>query len=146
MQQSYSSDPFWSFIVNELLAQWDGLLIGYKQAATDLVDNVEQGFRLTNYVGDLFDILPAVLPERRPDFENMSDDEITLYKAMNGHCSAIVRVADDFSDIFWGHSSWFEYSDMLRYYKNYDFSSLKREGNKVRVSEEITRCQPHRHF
>lgn len=96
--QQNMQDPFWQYI-DLSLAQWEGLQVGYVQTATDPVDDVKYGFRLTNFVGDLFDILPAVDLSKRPDFSTMSKDEIQLYQAMNGHCSAIVRVADDLSDM-----------------------------------------------
>jgi len=36
----------------------------------------------------------------------MTIDEITKVLATHGHCSAIIKVADDFSELFSGHSTW----------------------------------------
>lgn len=36
-----------------------------------------------------------------------------------GHCSALIKLTDDMSDVFLSHNSWFEYSAMLRIYKTY---------------------------
>jgi hypothetical protein len=36
------------------------------------------------------------------------------------HCSAALRVAPDFSDIFIGHSTWCNYDSMLRIFKHYN--------------------------
>jgi len=34
----------------------------------------------------------------------------------------LIKMADDFSDIFSGHSTWYVYSAMIRIFKRYDFS------------------------
>ena len=130
---SNPDDPYWSFN-SVTLQQWKGLMEGYAQTAADPVADVLWAMRLVNFVGDLFDIKPAVLPQNRPKVEEMEPEEITAYMRSTGHCSAILRVADDLSDIFFGHSSWFVYSNMLRYYKTYDFTSLKVDIPSKRTS------------
>jgi len=52
----------------------------------------------------------------------MSLEEINYYLNTRGHCSVIIKAADDFSDIFAGHSSWFTYSAMNRIFKRYEFN------------------------
>lgn len=37
------------------------------------------------------------------------------------HCSGLIKVTGNFSELFAGHSSWFSYSSMLRIFKHYDF-------------------------
>ena len=128
-------DDFWRW--NEITRkQMAGMSAGYKQTVSpeqDVIEDLEWGVRLVNYPGDLFDIIPAVLPQKRPVLEDMTIDELTTYQRSSGHCSAILRLADDNSDIFFGHSSWFVYSDMLRYYKTYDLSSLS-----IKVPSKLT--------
>lgn len=51
----------------------------------------------------------------------MTPEQLEDYIVTHGHCSSIVKVADDFSDIFGGHSTWASYSTMLRVYKFYNF-------------------------
>ena len=41
--------------------------------------------------------------------------------ALSGKCSALVKLAPDFSDLFMGHSTWDSYTAMLRIYKHYAF-------------------------
>ena len=122
---SHADDPYWQF-VSLTLSQWKGAVAGYNAtvASEDVVD-VVWALRLANFVGDLFDIIPATDVGKRRDFDAMTNDELVKFQVSTGHCSAIIKLADDLSDIFWGHSSWFVYSDMIRYYKTYDFSSLK---------------------
>ncbi|KAF5842106.1 phospholipase B-domain-containing protein [Dunaliella salina] len=40
--------------------------------------------------------------------------------ALKGHCSALIKVAADLSDIYVGHATWDSYTQALRIYKHYD--------------------------
>jgi hypothetical protein len=42
--------------------------------------------------------------------------------ASNGHCSALVKLTGNFSELFFAHSSWFTYQSMLRVAKFYNFA------------------------
>lgn len=119
--------------IGSLLSQMDGLILGY--AASDFAKtNVLPlwAFTMINSMGDLFDILPATAPagssrsmnltHTRPDFDGMTYKEVVDYMRKSGHCSAMVKVTDDLSEMFMGHSSWFTYSAMLRIYKTYKFA------------------------
>lgn len=73
-------------------------------------------------VGDLLDIANVANPVTAPNFSKMSKKEFLNYINKNGRCSAIIKAADDFSEIFLGHSTWLLYSAMIRVYKNYQFN------------------------
>lgn len=70
-----------------------------------------------------------MLLERREDFSKVKPEEASKKLMRSGHCTALVKVTDDFSDLFFGHSSWFHYSNMLRIYKHYalDFGDLHHD-------------------
>jgi len=76
---------------------------------------------MLNAEGDINDILLAFLPSTRANIDNMTSEELDEYLASKGHCSVVVKAADDLSDIFGGHSTWSSYSTMLRVYKFYKF-------------------------
>ncbi|KAF6266793.1 phospholipase B-like protein [Scenedesmus sp. NREL 46B-D3] len=50
-----------------------------------------------------------------------------------GRCSALVKIAPDFSDIFVGHATWWTYTSMLKIYKHYTFE-LQGEQYKTRTT------------
>jgi len=62
----------------------------------------------------------------------MTLDEARMQLEMMGSCSAIIKMADNFSDIFAGHSTWSSYVSMNRIFKYYNFSfnnpSLKNKN------------------
>lgn len=46
---------------------------------------------------------------------------------LNTHCSSLIKIKDDLSDVFMGHTSWNQGHVMLRTYKFYNF------GNDVKM-------------
>jgi hypothetical protein len=51
----------------------------------------------------------------------MSTQELLDYVAFHSHCSAIFKVADDFSDVWFGHNTWTSYNKLIRIYKEYKY-------------------------
>ncbi|PAV76407.1 hypothetical protein WR25_17721 [Diploscapter pachys] len=46
-----------------------------------------------------------------------------LFNKNNGHCSALVKLLPDHSDLFFAHVTWMSYSTMLRMQKKYKFKT-----------------------
>jgi hypothetical protein len=66
--------------------------------------------------------MPAYLTNRNATKDDLLDDahwEKMLRET--GHCSALVKVAEDNKDIFVGHTTWDDYSKMTRIFKYYNF-------------------------
>ena len=69
-----------------------------------------------------------------PNFENMIKKEIMIYIELNSHCSELVKLANDSSDIWFGHNRWNDYSYMIRIFKEYRFvSNTKIEKSKASI-------------
>lgn len=64
-------------------------------------------------------------------FKVNNGDELFLKKLMKSHCSAFVKVIKNgenrISDVMIGHSTWDDYSEMLRVYKYYEIEMLGDE-------------------
>lgn len=106
--------------VGFIMAQFDGLVAGYNQ-------NYDQklpvfAFQLLNGAGDFLDLLNAIDESRRPDWDHMTPEEISFAVSRNGHCSALVKVPGDLSDLWSAHSSWFDFSASNRIFKHYSFN------------------------
>ena len=117
-----------------LRRQLAGVREGYNAAAADDRKLSEWAFTLINGIGDFFDIIPAVKPSARPDVLRMSRDRLQAYRLSHGHCSALVKVTGDLSELYIGHSSWFTYSAMLRIFKHYNLRYADEAVRNRRVS------------
>merc|ERR1719229_1400222 len=53
----------------------------------------------------------------------MGLEAISLWTQQHGHCTSIVKLLPNASDIFVGHNSWFGFHLMLRIFKRYEFGS-----------------------
>jgi len=59
--------------------------------------------------GDLGDLIPALEPKDRVQWDALAADDLELKLASMGHCSALVKVSGNYSDLLMSHSSWFTY-------------------------------------
>jgi len=48
--------------------------------------------QMMNGIGDNNDLRPALNRRLRPNFDRMSTQQLEEYAALNGHCSALVKV------------------------------------------------------
>ena len=104
--------------------QFTGLINGYNE---NLIHNITKqidffDFHTISSFGDLFDIIHYKNRQSRPEFSKMSTEDIISHIHRTNHCSAIFKAKEDFSDIYFGHNSWFYYSASTRIFKEYNFN------------------------
>eukprot|EP01132_Coremiostelium_polycephalum_P004173 gene4173-5223_t len=121
MKTMITSNPnsqYW-YSLNLTLNQLESIVNGYNDANSnsDQKLGIEDVF-LVNMFGDLFDLDPAI----GLGLSYFSKKNIEEYLMRSQHCSAIVKLADDLSELFAGHNTWSEYSTMIRIFKSYYFS------------------------
>jgi hypothetical protein len=121
----------------------DGLVAGY--GSTNGTALTAMDFAVLNAIGDFLDLVPALQPSMTPDYDRMTPNEllsavrgtprallslrlcafhgwVCRQISNKGHCSALIKVTGNYSDLFAGHSSWFTYSSMLRIFKRYNLN------------------------
>ena len=117
------TDPYWSSVGN-VYSQYDGMVAGYKAGGGTALTPLQ-----ILYIGlqvELGDIEKAVNASARPDWAGMSASTLRDYIFMHSHCSAMIKVLPDLSELYAAHNTWFAYGDMgLRLWKVYNlpFSS-----------------------
>ncbi|XP_068606358.1 phospholipase B-like 1 [Brachionichthys hirsutus] len=113
---SGSTDPLWKH-VGFIVAQMDGLQAGVADWAKKTGKKPMSQFdiQFLNAVGDLLDLIPALIP---PPGTRIRD----FRRPGMGHCSALIKMLPGFENLLFSHSSWFTYSAMLRIYKHWDFN------------------------
>ena len=112
-------DRYWEhvyYIYRQLLGLYDGYIAAVGRNITGFYE-----FILLNSESDSSDIMTLNSKEFPYDFKNMNIEEIKNYIMLKSHCSALIKLAKDFSDIWVGHNTWYTYESMLRIFKEYRF-------------------------
>lgn len=117
------ADPYWNatgFISDQL----DGLVAGVNAGLAGQRSFSRTELLMLNSFWDLGDIRKAVDAEQRADFEAMTEDALSMYVRLHGHCSSIVKLLPDGSELYAAHNTWFEYYHLLRVWKRYEFGAM----------------------
>jgi len=126
VEESFKRNQNNTHIYNAYLLnkQFKGLVNGYNdniiEGETEKIEFLD--FHTMSSFGDLFDIIHYKNKESRPNFHQMETEEIINHIHRTNHCSAIFKTKEDFSDVFFGHNSWFYYSASTRIFKEYNFN------------------------
>ena len=112
-------DPYWHE-VNNLYNQMRGLHEGYNSMApiSEKIDLVH--FQTVISLGDV-DEIGNWKKENRPDYSKMTTEELSQYIELRSHCSGFFKVADDLSDVWFGHNTWTTYNKLIKIYKEYKY-------------------------
>lgn len=117
------NDPYW-YHAHLIHRQLEGMLAGYNSVAEESKNLTLEDLNVCNARGDLSEL--AYYNETlRPAFKVMTPYEIFDYIEEHSHCSALIKVAPDFSDVWFGHNTWTNFSSMMRIFKEYRFRSNK---------------------
>ena len=142
-QKSYENkdkDVYWEhvyYIYQQLLGLYDG----YNSACPENKKLGFVDFQLVVSNADMEDAIMYADKARRPNFKNMTNEEIIEFTSLHTHCSAMVKVANDFSDIWFGHNTWTAYGLMIRTFKEYKFvTNSHKEKSKVVVFSSYPGC------
>eukprot|EP01112_Ceratiomyxa_fruticulosa_P021360 TRINITY_DN7483_c0_g1_i1.p1 TRINITY_DN7483_c0_g1~~TRINITY_DN7483_c0_g1_i1.p1 ORF type:complete len:621 (-),score=132.57 TRINITY_DN7483_c0_g1_i1:102-1763(-) len=109
--------------------QLEGVAQAYQDFAPSTQALALSDFIVLNSAGDLFDLVVALNTTSSSQQRTPENYESFKHQILFSHCSALIKVTDDLSDLFFGHSSWFVYSVTDRIYKilhlNFTDSSTK---------------------
>jgi len=117
-----------------IIRQYDGLLDGYILRQPEVPALEDWVFMMINGVGDLFDIRPAVNKSMRVNWTELPRREAEMLHSKSGHCSAFIKLTPDFSDLLFGHSSWFLFANTNRIFKHYNLRFNDKHTAAHRVS------------
>ena len=103
--------------------QMQGLADGYNKVAKNKLSFLD--FQLVFSNADVEDAVYYKNITSRPHFKNMTNEEIITYSILHNHCSALIKAANDLSDIWFGHNTWTNYGQLIRIFKEYRFITNK---------------------
>lgn len=128
-------DVYWDHEYN-IYMQLAGMLDGYnskvgKEKQINMVD-----FQLLGGMSDFGELKYYKTTKERPDFDSMSTQEKEDFIGLHSHCSSLIKLAPDFSDLWFGHNTWSSYNEMARMFKEYRFktNAQKEKSNVVAFS------------
>ena len=114
------NDSYWNEVYN-LYKQMIGLYEGYNLMANDKEKIDLISFQNIISLGDIDEIEYWKNISNRPNYKNMTLDQIKKYTLLHNHCTSLIKILPDFSDIFFGHNTWTGYNKLIRIFKEYKF-------------------------
>ena len=123
--EAYQDEEYWQQI-NLIMTQFKGLMEGYNMSAKpeNHMDPVD--FWFIEAECELWDIDYVVNPHKR---KLQVDD--------TDHCSALIRVPRDLSDIYIAHDTWSDYRCMHHQLKEYHFPIKNFKASRVLMSTRV---------
>lgn len=121
-----SSDPVQSAYytrIGQVLSQFEGVVAGMNFAAAEGESLAKIELLMLEAAGDLYDIIPATTPsEFKLKIGKLTAKEFEEEWHRVVSCSAMIKISNDLSDVFVGHTTWTSYTGMLRIFKNYNLN------------------------
>jgi hypothetical protein len=102
-----NNNIYWEH-VHYICQQLKGLYNGYKSVAKSNENIDFSEFLILSGTADALDVKKHLLKSQ--NFNKMSKEEIDRFILLNSHCSALVKLAKDASDIWFGHNTWNYYN------------------------------------
>ncbi|XP_056143725.1 phospholipase B-like 1 [Lampris incognitus] len=123
-----SFDPLWKH-TGFIVAQMDGLQAGVAHWAKKQGKKPLSLFAIQflNAVGDLLDLIPALVPKSKPHFRDFKLPGM-------GHCSALIKMLPGYENLLFAHSSWYTYAATMRIYKHWDFNIIEHHTATGKLS------------
>ena len=121
INEQYNNNPsdIYFYLAHLILLQFNSLYEEYNLICDKDKKINKEGFYLMQYQADLIEINEKFHP---PNYSQMTKEELKNYLLNKSHCSALFKVKEDLSDIFFGHNTWHSYSMMTRIFKEYNFN------------------------
>ena len=108
--------------------QYNGLMEQYNLVADADKKLQKNDFHLMNYYPELFDLYKKYKIEKEGETDYKKMDNKNLFKLFlkNNHCSALFKLKNDLSDVYFGHNTWNSYFSYIRIIKEYNFNFNNR--------------------
>ena len=127
IQNSGKNDPI---LYNAYLIkiQYNALMNQYNSIVEPTKVLTKNNFHQINYVAEIPDLIDKFKVEKygKTDYSKMSKEELFNNFLNKTHCSALFKVKNDLSEIYFGHNTWNTYYSTIRIIKEYNLNYNNR--------------------
>ena len=130
IKQRGADSNYW-FQVGLIVEQFYGMLAGYNARADPAMTFSPAMLMLLAGWGDANDLFHG-LNGTTEDWRSMSKHDFNTWFALRTHCTSLVKLLADGSDIFFAHTTWATYNTLVRSFKHYNFNFDTERGALAR--------------
>ena len=123
--EAYLDVPYWRE-VGLILDQFHGLIDGYNNAAPDDQKLNETDFWFIQAECEIWDVEKAIDVQSRKKQSESAE-----------HCTGLIRLLDDYSDIFFAHDTWSDYRDLHGELKEYNLPIKEFKASRLIFSTRV---------
>jgi hypothetical protein len=108
--------------------QYNSIMEQYNSVVDPKQQLNKTDFHLMNYIAELYDLSEKFRVEKygETDYSKMTYEELFDNFLKRTHCSALIKIKNDLSDIYFGHNTWNTYYSTLRIFKEYNLNYNNR--------------------
>ena len=108
--------------------QYNALMEQYNSSVSSSMKLTKNDFHQINYIAELPDLLEKFRVEKtgETDYKKMSEKELLDNFLKRTHCSALFKIKNDLSEIYYGHNTWNTYYSAIRIIKEYNLNYNNR--------------------
>ena len=108
--------------------QYNAIMDQYNSVVEETKQLTKDQFHLMNYIAELIDLSKKFEVEKygKTDYSKMSYKEFMEDFFRRTHCSALIKIKNDLSDIYFGHNTWNSYYSAIRIFKEYNLNFNNR--------------------
>ena len=104
--------------------QYNAIMDQYNAVVEPEKKLTKNNFHLLNYVAELPDVTQKfeVATSGKTDYSKKTDKELYNLFLERTHCSALFKIKNDLSEVYFGHNAWNSYYSMIRIIKEYNLN------------------------
>ena len=108
--------------------QYNAIMEQYNSVVDSTRQLTKNDFHQLNYVAELPDLIDKFRVEKtgETDYSQMTEKELFNIFLQRTHCSALFKIKNDLSELYFGHNTWNTYYSTIRIIKEYNLNYNNR--------------------
>ena len=108
--------------------QYNAIMEQYNSVVDSTRQLTKNDFHQLNYVAELPDLIDKFRVEKtgETDYSKMTEKELFNNFLQRTHCSALFKIKNDLSELYFGHNTWNTYYSTIRIIKEYNLNYNNR--------------------